>query len=188
MDHNGLRKIAANDLTSFNTLQFLKIKDNLIVDVEEHAFSTMRKLRMLDLSNNTIKHIPSEVFMLPSLEKLSISYNTQVNLTNSLRQLKYVTSPLKEIDVSFTTNKNIPQEFPNFGEIPYLQHLNISGNYYVTIRPTHIAGLCNLEFFGTTNLTVVSYDGCDCWMLNDWLEMRNVLYEPLKCEFPSSCK
>ncbi|KAJ8938870.1 hypothetical protein NQ318_008020 [Aromia moschata] len=68
----------------------------------------------------------------------------------------------------------------DFGTMPLLATMNITGNNYVTITPKHFANLCNLQILYNSNVTA-TYDLCDCWIINRWLGERGVKFDTLEC-------
>uniref|UniRef100_V5GYB0 Uncharacterized protein n=2 Tax=Anoplophora glabripennis TaxID=217634 RepID=V5GYB0_ANOGL len=136
------------------------------------------------MSQNNIKRIPSSVFNLPSLDKLYLRQNFNLNMVASLENVKPIKSPISVIDISSTTEEDSASEFPDFGPMPYLSTLNISENRFQIIAPRHLAGLCNLQTLININVSNNYLDSCDCWIINKWLLERKVQFNTFTCSIP----
>lgn len=166
----------------------LYLADNLLLSIEEDTFLDLESLNVLDLGMNAISFLPVHIFQLPSLERLYLRQNQNANLDDALDKVRPIISPLTFLDISFTTDvDNIP-EFPNFGMLPFLITLNVTGNKYSLIKPIHFAGLCKMQVLLSENVTGSFEDSCDCWRINRWLERRNVLFRPFTCPVMRNCE
>lgn len=166
-----------NDLSRYSSLKFLYLTDNMINKIHQDAFFYNTDLRVLDLSLNGIIKLPPQVLQLPSLEKLFLSKNANMNIIDAVDKAKPISSPLKELDIGF----NEIDTLPDFGMMPHLVKLNITGNPEVEMSLKSFAGLCNLQILSMDNVTAVFEDPCECWILEKWLRDRNVMFSSWEC-------
>ncbi|KAJ8923863.1 hypothetical protein NQ315_010445 [Exocentrus adspersus] len=178
---NRIRKVSRSDLSQFSYLKILYLKDNLLVTLQNDTFADLDSLRVLDLSQNSIKVLPSSIFTLPSLKKLYLSQNSELNWADSLENVKPVLSPISSIDISNISDEMNVIDFPDFGPMPYLQFLNISENKYKVLTPRHFAGLCSVKVLININVSNNFENSCDCWIINNWLLQRKVQFNPFIC-------
>lgn len=181
MSYNRLRKITRLEVNQYSNLRILYLAENFLFNLENDIFVDLRYLTVLDLSMNDITKIPDHIFQLPSLEKLFLRQNLNMNLDDALDNVKTILSPLILLDISFTTDDSNVPEFPKLGKMPFLHTLNITGNMYSLMLPKHFAGLCKLSVLISANVTGAFDDPCDCWKINEWLMQRSVVFIPLKC-------
>ncbi|CAH1974514.1 unnamed protein product [Acanthoscelides obtectus] len=181
LTYNRIRTITRDDLSKFSYLKFLYLQDNLITELDDDVFSDMDELMTLDISINALRNIPATVFQLPSLKTLYLSQNRNINIIDALEGVKPINSPLTQVDISYTTPKDDVVEFPDFGPMPFLASLNISGNQYYSVKPKHFVGLCRLQKLVTDNVTIDFDTVCDCWTVNKWLMDMEVRFTPFHC-------
>lgn len=180
--------MSRSDLSKFKYLKLLYLNDNFFDNLQNDTFEDLADLVSLDLSQNNIKRIPSSVFNLPSLDKLYLRQNFELNMPASLESVKPIRSPLSTIDISSTTDENSVSEFPDFGPMPFLTTLNISENRFQIIVPRHLAGLCNLQKLININVSYNYAEDCDCWIINEWLLERKVQFSTFMCSVPKDSK
>ncbi|XP_076262659.1 toll-like receptor 2 type-1 isoform X2 [Rhynchophorus ferrugineus] len=181
LSYNRIRKISRSDFQKHSHLKYLYLADNLITKIEDDTLADLGKLETLDLSLNGLGKIPPGIFQLPSLKMLYLSKNTNLNISETIDTVRPITSPITKLDISQITSENESRDFPNFGEMPFLAILNISGNQFNYLMPKHFAGLCNLELLDNKNVTTSFKSYCDCLDLNKWLEERNVKFTQFHC-------
>lgn len=168
-------------MKQFSGLRILYLAENFLSNLDDDTFVDLQYINVLDLSMNGITTFPVHIFQLPSLEKLYLRQNLNMNLDDALEKIKPILSPLTFLDISFTTEEaNLP-EFPDFGIMPFIHTLNITGNMYSLILPRHFAGFCRMGILITDNVTAAFDNPCDCWRLNDWLMQRNVVFRHFTC-------
>ncbi|XP_018569576.1 slit homolog 3 protein isoform X2 [Anoplophora glabripennis] len=184
LSFNRIRKVGKSDLSKFKYLKLLYLNDNFFDSLQNDTFEDLTDLISLDMSQNNIKRIPSSVFNLPSLDKLYLRQNFNLNMVASLENVKPIKSPISVIDISSTTEEDSASEFPDFGPMPYLSTLNISENRFQIIAPRHLAGLCNLQTLININVSNNYLDSCDCWIINKWLLERKVQFNTFTCSIP----
>ncbi|XP_050519615.1 leucine-rich repeats and immunoglobulin-like domains protein 2 isoform X2 [Diabrotica virgifera virgifera] len=181
LGYNRIRKITRSDLSKFSSLKFLYLGDNLISKLDKDLFEDAYRLTTLDLSLNAIVTIPPSIFHLPYLNSLYLKQNLNIDIVQAVEDASPVTSPLIQIDISKTTDIENPTNFPNFGLMPLLTTLNVTGNFYFNVTPGLFMGLCNLQKLINDNVTVAFNDTCDCWRLNYWLETRGIQFTRFIC-------
>nr|CAI5823937.1 unnamed protein product [Callosobruchus analis] len=181
LTYNRIRTVTKDDLNKFSYLKFLYLQDNLISELDDDVFSEMDELTTLDLSINALRSVPATVFQLPSLKTLYLSQNRNINIIDTLEGARPINSPLTQVDISYTTGKEDPTEFPYFGPMPFLASLNISGNQYYSLKPKYFLGLCRLQILITENVTIDFDEPCDCWNVNKWLLDNQVRFTPFYC-------
>lgn len=94
-------------------------------------------LKVLDLSYNKFKVIPSEICCLKNLKELFLSHNNLTSLPNVLNRLQQ----LELLDVSFNSLVDIR----SIAFMPNLRILNVSGNGKLEILPPELATNDNLS-------------------------------------------
>lgn len=188
LSYNRLRRLKRSELSRYSGLGILYLSDNMLQSLETDTFDDLKYLSVLDLSLNGITIIPAGILQLPSLEKLYLKHNTNMNLDDALEKLKIISSPLNYLDISFTTDENFIPEFPNLKLVPYLKTLNITNNRYSSMKPKHFAGLCKMSMLLSGNVSTGFDDPCDCWKINNWLTERNVVFTPFTCPGLNTCK
>ncbi|KAJ8930841.1 hypothetical protein NQ314_016258 [Rhamnusium bicolor] len=156
---NRIRKVNKSDLSRFGYLTILYLTDNLLSNLDDEVFKGLESLSTLDLSLNAITKVPSSLFQLPSLNKLYLSQNLNINIIDAVEEAKPISCPLTMLDISLTTYEDNILDFPDFGIMPLLATLNITGNLYIKITPKHFAGLCSLQILINTNVTTDDSDG-----------------------------
>lgn len=186
--HNRIRKVSNADLIRYPYLTYLYLEDNLIVRLEDDTFAYLDDLISLDLSENALAKIPKSVFQLPSLEKLFLSQNWNINMVESIERAKPIISPIGLMNISYTTDESNIYDFPNLGVMPFLIELDISGNTYSNMNRTSFLGMCQLKVLHTENVTVDFQDPCDCWIINLWLRGQDVDFKLFDCRIDKSCK
>ncbi|CAH0561884.1 unnamed protein product [Brassicogethes aeneus] len=180
LSQNRIRKLDKNDLKRYQYLKLLYLNDNVIVQIHEDAFEGLNDLTSLDLSLNALNKVPPLVFQLPNLKTLYLGHNMNINIADSLESSKSISSPLANLDLSFISD-GIPAVFPDFGNLPLLFQLNISGTEFENMSPSHFAGLCNLKYLHNENTTTEFFESCDCIKINKWLKDRKVEFKPFVC-------
>lgn len=183
---NRIRKVSRADLSKFSYLKFLYLADNLLSKLDGDVFDDLTSLTTLDLSLNALNKVPPSVFQLPSLKSLYIGQNWNINIVDALEVSRPIQSPLTQIDISQTTDEENYSNFPDFGILPFLVVLNITGNFYFSIRPALFMGLCNLQKLINDNVTTEFEDACDCWKINNWLKLRKIKFTPFTCNVPQA--
>ncbi len=133
LQYNHLRRIPNDLFSSVSHLRELNIADNVIVEVEAHAFTTRYRvagqishLEILSLKNNQLQGVPSQA--LRNLDKLSVldlSQNPVVKIDANafsgmpnLQKLVLCSMPSLAVIENFA-----------FSELQYLQELQLHSNH-----------------------------------------------------------
>ncbi|KAK9696230.1 Leucine rich repeat [Popillia japonica] len=155
---NRIRKIVEDDLKRYKSLKILYLDENMIMNVDENAFTSMTSLEILDMSWN--------------------SYNQNTNILEDIERLKPITSPLQYLELAFDDLN----ELPDLGVLPTLFYFNITGNANVKFNSSKFAGICNLKALNNNDTTASFDDPCECWSLEKWLEGRGVEFQSFSCK------
>lgn len=153
------------------------LSDNLLTNLENAAFEDLDELLVLDLSINGISKLAPIIFQLPSLKKLFLSQNQNMNIIEVVEESSPITSPLERFDIGF----NELETLPDLGVMPYLILYNISGNNLLNMSPKDVAGMCNLKKLANDNFTVSFNVPCDCWNVKNWFKERDVKFTNFEC-------
>lgn len=182
LSYNRIRKLNNADLQRYPYASHLYLMDNLLVSLDDELFKDMANLETLDLSVNALGKIPPAIFHLPKLKTLYLSQNWNINIAESIEDAKPISqSSLTKLDISYITEEGASADFPDFGDLPYLAFLNISGDQFNYLSTRHFAGLCNLQILVNVNVTSEYEQDCDCWKINQWLQQRKVQFTNLMC-------
>ncbi len=84
---NGPLKQISSSLFQFKELQELQIKNTKSAFYLPKELAQLKKLRLLDLSDNAIDRLPDALFQLTALTNLNLSYNNLGFLSNELGKL-----------------------------------------------------------------------------------------------------
>ncbi|XP_010479866.1 PREDICTED: receptor-like protein 12 isoform X2 [Camelina sativa] len=159
-----LTKLVSLDLSSYDSLSIdesflhllaqnlrnLRELDMSYVNISSeipHEFSNLRSLRLLDLTNcNLSGEFPSSVLLIPSLESIRLSYNS--NMRGNLPVFRENNS-LVELTVMFTAfSGKIPF---SLGNLSHLSILDLSRNNFVGEIPSSIGNLKQLTVFDVSD-------------------------------------
>ncbi|CAH1268531.1 LRRC24 [Branchiostoma lanceolatum] len=72
---NKIRKLEAGTFRGLGRLKFLNLALNHLYSIDNGTFSGLQKLEWLDLAKNCLQRIPTDTWMLKSLQDLVIVYN-----------------------------------------------------------------------------------------------------------------
>ncbi|KAK9875696.1 hypothetical protein WA026_009493 [Henosepilachna vigintioctopunctata] len=125
-------------------LLILLMKRNQIVEISENAFTKLTSLKVLELDDNYLTHIPLAITKLPQLQELSISGNRIKYIPGGLLQQ---TPALALLELKGNTLEGV--DFYAFSHLPRLRKLILSDAKNLTIFP-------NLN--GTSALEVLRLD------------------------------
>ena len=142
----------------------------MIKKIEPGSFSMLTSLETLDLSDNSLREVPADVFHLPNLRKLYLADN-DIGNDGFLTILKPVRAPLEYLNIANTEIELIP----DFGILPYLSHLNLSHNHLESISPEQFAPFCQITF---VDLNETGVGDCECHKSNFFIE-KELKRDPL---------
>lgn len=146
--------------------------------VEAGTFSELTLLETLDLSNNGLVAVPSEIFTLPYLRKLYLADNELRN-EGFANIMKPVKAPLVYLNLASTEIGRIP----DFGVLPELLHLNLSMNVLKKLTPQQFAPLCQIK---QVDLNGTKVGACQCLQINFFMERELKRLPILECEVAKS--
>ncbi|KAG5892583.1 hypothetical protein JTB14_036792 [Gonioctena quinquepunctata] len=138
------------------TLEELRINDidRCAVDV---GIFRLSKLKVLDLSSNSIEFIPEELNALPNLKELNLSYNRLHNGT--LRQWGWMSGNLSKSLLLLDLSHNELAVLPNqICKLHQLQTLNLNFNILRAL-PAGLGNLKNLKTLSAANNNITSLPG-----------------------------
>jgi Leucine-rich repeat (LRR) protein len=143
-------------------VKFIYLQYNILSHVEKGTFSQLKKLEVLDLSENALRDVPAEIFHLPLLRSLYLERNV-FSMESFNKIPNPIQAPLKKLNIA---NNNLNLIPPQFGILPDLNHLNISGNRMIDLTPQQFSPFCNLK---EVDLNNTAMDKCRCVDVVDFL-------------------
>lgn len=152
------------------------------MNIEEGTFSQLTGLEALDLSTNAITTIPKELFYMERLRNLYLQGNNLIHLESDLATVpKPIKAPLQILNLA---NCDL-MKVPDFGILPDLWHLNVSGNYLLDVNADQFSPLCALSKIDFNDTRVPN---CQCHVLTRYLGVRDVRVENLSCDTSPASK
>ncbi|XP_047529676.1 leucine-rich repeat transmembrane neuronal protein 3 [Vanessa atalanta] len=155
----------------YTNLKILDLSYNLIFWIGLHAFSGLDKLTNLDLSNNRLRFIPSDLFWdTPQLEILDFSSNVFEQLNN---EPFIIHTKLQVLNLNNCRIKFLPVRM--FNRLPNLKQIDLSENYMVSLNLNVIRPLRKLERIKLRN----EYWQCnpDFIAIETWITSHDIKYE-----------
>ena len=125
LSHQNLSTIPEN----FSTLKSLKMLDlsgntNLDLNAVLSAIKYPQKLEVLILDSLNINSLPKNIYLFKNLKHLSLSYNPSLNLNETFTQLRDI--PLEFLNLQGNGIEQLPE---NIIDIATLKDLNLSYNH-----------------------------------------------------------
>jgi len=137
---NEITAIETGTFLKAKTLKTLSLKENKLQTLDEKSFHGLGNLENLDLSHNKLTNLPSGTFsVLKSLKTLSLSHNAIENLEGEIFSIP----KLQTLDVSFNSIFKIGLNV--FWNANGLLTLNLSNNNITTIDDYKLASLDTLD-------------------------------------------
>ncbi|SCV02684.1 LAMI_0H01926g1_1 [Lachancea mirantina] len=133
--HLRIRSMEDLDLYRFTKLKELCLRQNLIESMSE-VDVLPACIEDIDLYDNKIKHISSNVNKLTNLTNLDLSFN-------KIKHIKNLERLVKLENLYFVQNKI--SKIENLGTLTKLKNLELGGNKIETIGPNSFEGLGNLQ-------------------------------------------
>ncbi|MDF2853384.1 MAG: hypothetical protein K0S31_4069 [Sphingobacterium multivorum] len=133
---NGPLKQISSSLFQFKELQELQIKNTKSAFYLPKELAQLKKLRLLDLSDNAIDSLPDALFQLTALTNLNLSYNNLGFLSNELGKL----TGINTLQLQGNKLQHIPV---TINGLHRLHELNVQANPIDTLPS--FAGMKNLE-------------------------------------------
>uniref|UniRef100_A0A0K0DZJ9 LRRCT domain-containing protein n=1 Tax=Strongyloides stercoralis TaxID=6248 RepID=A0A0K0DZJ9_STRER len=171
LQYNKIEYLSKIDFDNFNNITHLYLNNNNIKSIDENTFMSLKKLEVLDISNNPItswspnalSYLSSNLitlslsntglFSLPKIGSkvkpkfLNISYNNFVDLSSLSENLL---SNQVTLDVSFNNLQFLTNDV--FEKMPKLKHLFLDGNSLVTFPFNVFSTLSNLETLSLSHM------------------------------------
>jgi len=144
---SGSLKQISSGLFQFKELTELRITKTKSVLYFPAQLSRLKKLRVLDLSENAIDTLPYGLFRLSELTDLNLSGNQLTGLSNKIGTLKR----LKTLELQSNKLHDVPAAIGNFHQ---LQQLNLQANPLDTLPP--LGGLKKLKTLNLSFCNLVS--------------------------------
>ena len=133
---NGPLKQISSGLFQFKELRELQIKNTKSAFYLSKELAQLKKLRVLDLSDNAIDSLPDALFQLSALRDLNLSYNHISYLSHRVEKLKRINT----LQLQRNKLRRIPVAISSLHR---LHELNLQANPLTTLPS--LAGLKNLE-------------------------------------------
>ncbi|XP_063991889.1 chaoptin-like [Diachasmimorpha longicaudata] len=185
LDHNNIYRLCSGDcspkhvaskyepmvnLSGAGRLQSLSVANNVLMDIDEDAFVSLKSLHFLNLSGNFLETIGSGLFTnLTKLKSLALSDNglTEIPDVNDLKKLEVLLLNGNHVKViSKTSFTNLPKlktlSFANndlsqidagsFDALTSLNELDLSGNKLLTLPENWISGILPQRLHLNNNL------------------------------------
>ncbi|XP_036414332.1 trophoblast glycoprotein-like [Colossoma macropomum] len=143
-----IHQIHQNSFSGAENVSTLELTNDGIMELGSHAFSELRVLRRLDLSENRLVLIHPEAFAIPGspLQQLSLSgslYNS-TSVTDLITALRWgALSSLLELDLSGNRLVLLPPG--SFSPLPSLRRLSLANNSLVAVYSGTFSGLERLK-------------------------------------------
>lgn len=134
--HLRIRSMEDLELQRFTKLRSLCLRQNLIESMSEVDVLSPETMVDIDLYDNKIKHISSNIRKLTNLESLDLSFN-------KIKHIKNLETLVKLENLFFVQNKISKVE--NLGSLKALRNLELGGNQIHEIEEGSLKGLTNLE-------------------------------------------
>lgn len=132
------------------------------MNVGKGTFTQLKKLEVLDLTDNGLRDVPGEIFELPLLRSLYLEKNS-FDSQSFDKIPNPITAPLKKLNLANNRLDSIPKKI---GILPDLNHLNISSNSMRDLTPQQFSPFCNLKEVDLNNTLM---DKCRCIDVTDFL-------------------
>ncbi|CAG9581625.1 unnamed protein product [Danaus chrysippus] len=155
----------------YTSIKILDLSYNLIFWIGLHAFSGLNELVNLDISNNRLRFIPSDLFWdTPNLEILDLSSNVFEKLKN---EPFIMHTKLQVLNLNSCRIKSLPERL--FNRLPNLKKLDLSENYVVTLNLDVLRPLRKLERIELRN----DYWQCnpDFIAVETWIVSHRIKYD-----------
>ena len=148
MPNKKLNDIENNALIGFMKLETLNLKNNKITSLKSNMFNQdLKMLSLLDLSSNQIELIEKDTFKyLTKLVTLHLN-------KNKIQQLdSYLFQGLINLNALYLSSNKIKEIKSNtFSQLPNLKYLLLNINKIQLIQANALTGSCNLQKFDITD-------------------------------------
>ncbi|XP_053610539.1 vasorin [Plodia interpunctella] len=154
----------------YMSLQVLDLSYNLIFWIGLHAFAGLEDLVHLDLSNNRLRYIPSDLFWdTPLLDSLDLSGNIFEDIKN---EPIIMHQQLQTLNLNGCRIKALPDRL--FNRLPNLKRLDLSENYITSVSLETLRPLRKLNRFEFRNDNIKCTP--DFIAVEAWITSHNIVY------------
>ncbi|KAL4219688.1 Leucine-rich repeat neuronal protein 3 [Mactra antiquata] len=141
LSNNDLSTLEANSFAFIQSARSIRLEQNHIYQVKEHAFIGMEKLEILDLSRNVLKYINLNSFVgAVNLQELNLSHN---KLTKIAKNIFKGLSSLEIINLSFNCITHLDNLA--FNNLEKLKTINLAGNKLAQFKLDFVLPSLNLN-------------------------------------------
>ncbi|XP_068626675.1 leucine-rich repeat-containing protein 24 [Battus philenor] len=154
----------------YTSIQILNLSYNLIFWIGLHAFAGLESLVHLDLSNNRLRFVASDLLWdTPQLQTLDLSGNVFESLKNEPFLMH---TKLQILNLNNCRIKSLPDRL--FTRLPNLKKIDLSENYMITIGVELLRPLRKLERIELRN----EYWQCNpsFMAVETWIVSRGITY------------
>ncbi|XP_048585254.1 lutropin-choriogonadotropic hormone receptor isoform X2 [Nematostella vectensis] len=135
LSQNNISSLPARSFANYSQLQHLYLQSNRIRKIHKDAFVNLRRLKSLDLKENSLSEWPELSQTLPELQSLFLDYNDLTVVPDGLKAL----SRLQHLNLNFNRISKVPRNA--FNKLRLLVELKIASNAMVQIEEDAFAGL-----------------------------------------------
>jgi Leucine-rich repeat (LRR) protein len=120
---NETGNLESIDWKKFRNLEYLSLKDLHLKKIPEGIIS-LPKLKILDVSGNDFKVLPSDFTKLTKLEELFLNDEKNIDISGNIDLL----SKMKNLKVLHIENDRLKKLPPNFWKLNYLESVYLNDN------------------------------------------------------------
>lgn len=143
VQHNLIQDVGRYTLTGATSLQSVDFSGNLLEQLPMGFFANLRRLRIVNLSNNRIRSISNDIFDGTVIETLGIAHNYLTKFPSSLSS---ISSTLINLDVSHNQIDHLDAVMLSY--TPNLVSLNLAHNKLTLLSDnvfSYLNGLVSLD-------------------------------------------
>ncbi|XP_071851520.1 uncharacterized protein [Apostichopus japonicus] len=151
---NNLKFIPRDPFLNQSHLKDLFLQSNIIETISDGAFNFNTEMKLIDMTNNTLSHLPGKIFWkTTNLATLKLSRNELKYLPD---ELLLKTLNLKEIVLSRNKLQELSENI--FMKLKHLVTIILSRNYIHTLPPKIFSSLSSVETLKVSRNQISSFD------------------------------